>query len=58
MLVNLQVEEEHGMALQAIVSQLKTLRYGRLILVVKNGEVLDLIKEERCRVSDLTSQKS
>jgi hypothetical protein len=57
MLVSLKVEEQHRPALQAIDRQLKSLRFGKIILVVKDGEILDLIREERCRISDLTPTK-
>jgi len=57
MLVSLKVEEQHRPALQAIDRQLKSLRFGKITLVVKDGEILDLIREERCRMSDLTPPK-
>lgn len=58
MLVTLQVEEKDRPAMQAIYDLLKTARFANLTLVVKNGEVLDVIKEERVRLSDLTRNKS
>jgi hypothetical protein len=57
MLVTLQVEEKDRPAMEAIYDLLKTLKFANLTLVVKNGEVLDVIKEERVRLTDLTRDR-